>query len=187
MARKYIFGSDSDELYFVTCTVIRWIDIFTRDVYRQIVLNSLNYCQREKGLDIYAWVIMTNHLHMIIGGHGKPPLGDIMRDFKSFTSRHIRKALGEAGNESRQDWLQYFFTRAGTYNRRNNDFQLWQQDGSHPVLLDTREKMVQRLDYTHYNPVKAGFVAEPHYWRWSSAIDYAGGRGLLPDVIVLDL
>ena len=58
------------EVYFVTDTVVDWVDIFSRPIYRHIVIESLLYCQKEKGLIIYAWVLMTNHLHMISGSHG---------------------------------------------------------------------------------------------------------------------
>jgi REP element-mobilizing transposase RayT len=185
MARKYAFSSLPEEVYFITSTVVRWIDIFTRDLYRQIIIDSLSFCQKEKALDIYAWVIMTNHLHMIAGRHGAQAMSDIMRDFKAFTSRSIRKSLENSIGESRQDWLLWMFERQGIYNRNNKDFQLWQQ-GNHPVLLDTREKAFQRLHYTHYNPVKAGFVLEPQHWRWSSAIDYCGGKGLLSNLIIIE-
>ena len=185
MGRKYVFSPDPRDIYFVTSTVVRWIDLFTRDVYRQILIDSLAYCQDVKGLDIYAWVIMTNHMHMIAGCHGELTMGDIMRDFKSFTSRSVKDTLRENMTESRQDWLLWMFERAGKYNPNNKDFQLWQQD-SHPVLMDTREKVHQRLHYTHYNPVTAGFVVEPEHWRWSSAIDYCGGKGLLNNIIAIE-
>jgi hypothetical protein len=68
--------------------------------------------------------------------------------------------------------------RAGRSNPNNNDFQLWQQD-NHPIELNTNERMRERLDYVHNNPVKAGFVGRPEDWLWSSAADYAGMKGLI--------
>jgi len=65
------------EVYFVTDTVVDWVDIFTRPIYRHIIIESLEYCQKEKGLIIYAWVLMTNHLHMISGSHGRKGLLDV--------------------------------------------------------------------------------------------------------------
>jgi len=70
------------ELYFVTTTVIDWLDVFTRPAYKHIVLESLRYCQQHKSLDIYAWVLMTNHLHVIVGLREGGVTGDVMRDFK---------------------------------------------------------------------------------------------------------
>jgi len=91
MGRKYKFH-DNTKLYFVTFTVVDWIDVFTRIEYTEIVYNSLRFCQQEKGLELYAYCIMTNHIHLIIGTE-TGSLPDIVRDFKSFTSRHIRKAI----------------------------------------------------------------------------------------------
>ena len=55
------------EMYFITSTVVDWVDVFTRPVYKHVIIESLEYCQKEKGLIIYAWVLMTNHLHAIVG------------------------------------------------------------------------------------------------------------------------
>lgn len=186
MGRKYLFGYGSEELYFVTCTCIRWIDMFTRDRYRHIITDSLKYSQDNNGLVIYAWVLMTNHLHLIVRQSGATPIGKILGEFKSFTSKQVKKNLQTDVEESRRDWLWYMFERAGIYNANNLDFQLWQQDGSHPVLLDTREKLFQRLYYTHQNPVRAGFVTEAEHWRWSSAVDYCGGEGILKGIQLIE-
>ncbi len=91
MSNKYKFRSYED-LYFTTQTVVNWADVFTRNLYKNIVIDSLKFCQEKKGLEIYAWVMMTNHLHFILGTH-KNPLNEILRDFKSYTSRRIKDAL----------------------------------------------------------------------------------------------
>lgn len=77
------------EVYFVTDTVVDWVDIFTRPIYKHIILDSLMYCQKEKGLIIYAWVLMSNHLHAIVGSSEEIKVSDIWRDFKKFTSKKI--------------------------------------------------------------------------------------------------
>lgn len=183
MSRKYLFHNNNS-LYFVTFTTINWIDVFTREEYKNIILESIRYCQQEKGLEVFAWCLMTNHMHLIIRNRSTPTLSDIVRDLKAFTSRHIRKILEAHGQESRKGWMLWMMYRAGQRNSNNYDFQFWQQD-NHPIELDTREKLFQRLYYLHNNPVKAGFVEEPEHWRWSSAIDYAGGKGLI-DVILIE-
>ena len=93
MSRKYKFYDKSD-LYFVTYTVVDWIDVFTRDIYRNVLLDSWNYCIKNKGLRIHAWCIMTNHVHMIISSE-KDELSNIMRDMKSYTSTTIKKLITE--------------------------------------------------------------------------------------------
>ena len=175
---------DQRELYFVTFTVVDWIDLFIRDHYREIFLDSVRFCQREKGLLVGAWVLMTSHVHMIIGTDGTKPLDYIIRDLKSFTSRHIRKAIEGSTTESRKEWMMKRFMSAGYNNSNNNDFQLWIQD-NHPIQLSSGEMLLQRLHYIHNNPVEAGFVARPEEWLYSSAHDYAGGTQGLLDLVML--
>src|SRR5687767_2191039 len=104
MSRKYKIRNQ-EGIYFVTFTVIDWIDVFIRDEYRIIVIDSIKYCQREKGLEVYAYCFMTSHIHMIIGTKGINRIEFIIRDLKSFTSRHIRKALEASECESRKEWM----------------------------------------------------------------------------------
>ena len=94
-----------DEIYFVTTTVVDWVDIFTRPKYKHIIVDSLVYCLREKGLKVYAWVLMTNHLHMIVSTAEGHCVADIMRDFKKFTSRQVAEALENDLQESRREWI----------------------------------------------------------------------------------
>jgi len=182
MSRKYKFH-DLDSLYFITSTTVNWVDVFIRDVYREIILNSIKYCQKEKGLDVYSWCLMTSHLHMIVGSH-KSPLDDIIRDFKSFTSYELKSAITFNETESRKEWMLPIFIEAGRRNFNNVKWQFWQQN-NHPIVLDTNESFDNTLNYIHMNPVEAGFVSGAQYYPFSSAIDYSGGKGLL-DVIVVD-
>ena len=86
MGRKYLIR-DQQAIYFLTFTVINWIDLFIRDPYREIFVESIKYCQKEKGLEVYGWCLMTSHVHMIMGSTGIMRLEGIIRDLKSFTSR----------------------------------------------------------------------------------------------------
>ena len=181
MSRKYKFYDKSD-LYFVTYTVVDWIDVFTRDIYRNVLLDSWNYCIRDKGLRIHAWCIMTNHVHMIISSE-KDELSNIMRDMKSYTSTTIKKLITENPQESRKRWMLRLMKAARNKNKNNKGFQLWQQH-NHPILLDANYLLEQKLDYIHNNPVKAGFVDEPEDYVYSSARDYAGKQGLIEIVLI---
>jgi REP element-mobilizing transposase RayT len=182
MSSKYKIGDQSD-LYFVTYATVGWVDVFTRTAYRNIILESLNHCSQHKGLNVHAWCLMTNHVHLIIGTSDKP-IETIMRDHKRHTSETIHKALKEE-RESRREWMMSLFTQAGTDNKHNRGFQLWQQD-YHPICLKTGDLIRQRLDYTHNNPVKAGFVEEPHHWSYSSAVAYGGGHSMLSCLKILE-
>jgi putative transposase len=176
MSNKYKFN-DNTNLYFVSFAVVYWIDLFIRNEYHGILLDSHKYCQRHKGLDIYAWCIMTSHVHLIIGSETNK-LQDIMRDFKAYTSHALRKCIEVNERESRKEWMLWMMKRAGMKNSNNKDWQLWQQD-SHPIQLFNAEITKQKLDYLHNNPVVAGFVNKAEEYVYSSAADYYGKCGLL--------
>jgi REP element-mobilizing transposase RayT len=178
MTRAYGI-SDNSRLHFVTFTIVQWIKIFKIENYCRTFLDSVKYCQKNKGLKVYAWCIMPNHVHMIIGAKDNAKLENIIRDLKSYTSRKVHLLLEERSNIDLniEDTLNRLI-RIGRNNRKNKDFQLWQQP-YHAVELSTNEMMDQRLDYIHNNPVKAGLVDVQEEWAWSSATDYYGGKGLL--------
>ena len=182
MSRKWKI-LDQTKPYFVSFAVIHWIDLFIRNEYRDILLDSLSFCQEKKGLEVHAWCIMTSHVHLIIGTNGNP-MQNILRDFKSFTSKKLREAIHENSFESRKEWLLQMMYETGLENSNNRGFQLWQQH-NHPIELSTNEMIDQRLHYTHYNPVEAGFVSSPEDYLYSSARDYAGEHGLLK-IVPLD-
>jgi|SRR6266536_2395753 len=183
MSSKYKF-SDNDHLYFTSFAVIEWVDVFTRIEYKDIIVKSLNYCQEKKGLELYAWVIMTNHIHLIIGSANNS-LSDIMRDMKKHTSLKLKDAIENNPKESRKEWIIELFRKSGKANSNNNNFQFWQQD-NHPIQLITPKFMHQKLDYIHNNPVVAGYVDKPEEYLYSSARDYYGtGKGLL-NIILID-
>jgi len=157
--------------HFITCTVLHWIPIFTNKESVSIVIDSLKYLQQNRNLKIYAYVILENHLHLIVQSD------DIAKDiarFKSFTARKIIELLKSKNVKTILDQLQ-FYKKAHKIDR---EFQLW-QEGIKPKLIQGEQMMRDRIDYIHNNPVKRGYVDEPHHWRYSSARDYLGIRGLL--------
>ncbi|UII35148.1 hypothetical protein LVD17_07465 [Fulvivirga ulvae] len=111
-------------------------------------------------------------------GQKTSPCRTYWRDFKSFTSRKLKEEIQNHPSESRRELIKWMMERAGNKNGNNNGWQLWQQH-NHPIELSDNKMMEQRLDYLHMNPVVAGFVGEPSYWKYSSAVDYSGGKGLL--------
>lgn len=183
MGRKFKFH-DNRKLYFVTFTLVGWVDVLTRDTYRNILYDSLKFCQEKKDLELYAYCFMTSHIHLIIGTE-TGILPNIVRDFKSFTSRHIRIAIGQNDTESRREWILEMFNKVGSINKRNIDFQLWQQH-NHPVELSNPTMLKQRLEYIHNNPVEAGFVEKAEEWLHSSAGDYYGLRKGRLDLIMIE-
>lgn len=170
------------ELYFTTSTVVDWLDVFTRPIYKHILLESLEYCQANKGLDIYAWVLMTNHLHMIVDTSGPDSIGDVLRDFKKFTSKSIVKAIQENEQESRQEWLMNRFRFRAANDKKVTNYKFWQED-NHVETIYSYDFFKQKLDYIHQNPVRQEIVEKAEDYLYSSARNYAGMDGLL-NVIV---
>lgn len=159
--------ASTDELYFVTLTVTDWIDVFTRRQYCDFIIDNLAWNQKHKKLNIYAYVIMTNHIHMV-ASVTDGLLGDVFGQFKTYTSKQLYKMIVENPQESRKEWMIKAFNRAGKYNPLNTNHQFW-QNGDYPVLLYTSAVIQQKIDYIHDNPVVAGFVGSAHEFWYSSA------------------
>jgi REP element-mobilizing transposase RayT len=177
MSRAYKFHKP-DGLYFITFTTVKWVDVFTRREYKDIVVDSLRFCQKEKGLLLCAWVIMSNHVHLIASATEGAKLHDIMRDLKKFTSKQILKAITEHRGESRREWMLKIFRTAGASNSNNKTYQFWQQH-NHPLELGTNARIARYLNYLHNNPVKAGYVEYAEEYIYCSGPAYAGKPGLL--------
>jgi REP element-mobilizing transposase RayT len=165
--------------YFITFAVVEWIDVFTRKDYRDILLDSIRFCQNEKGMILNAWCIMSNHVHLIASAKNND-LSDILRDFKKFTSKQIIAAIENNKQESRKEWLLKLFREQGEKNSRNANYQFWRQDNQ-PKELYSAAFTVQKINYVHNNPVEAGIVEKPEHYLYSSARDYYYGQrvGLL--------
>lgn len=179
MSKKYKF-IDKEGVYFITATVVGWVDVFTRNMYRDILIDSFRFCQKNQGLQVHAWVLMPNHFHMICSFAENNDPGMVIKNIKSFTAIKIIDAIINNNRESCKNWMLDIFEENGRMNKSNFRFQFWQHE-NHPVLLDNAEKYDQRLNYLHENPVKAGFVHEPQDWLYGSGVDYytSNQRGLL--------
>lgn len=164
-------------VYFITCTVIGWIYLFIRPEYKNIIIDSLRYCIQNKGLNVHAYVIMTSHIHLLISTKDGISLPDVIRDFKTFTSKKLIKEI-ELINESRKLWMLNKFAFEANRQKRGKSYKLW-QDGYHPVEILTGEMLYQKLDYIHQNPVVERIVEESKEYIYSSARNYAGLNGEL--------
>ncbi len=175
---------NQNALHFITLTIVGWIDVFAYLEYKNIIIENLKFCQQNKGLNIYAYVIMTNHIHLICQTENKSGLSSIIRDYKSFTSKKIIKKI-QTEDHSRAKWMLTNFAYQSRFNTRNSEYQVWQQ-GNHPVELVSPKFILQKLAYIHLNPVRAGIVDEASHYLYSSARNYEGVKGLL-DLELLDL
>lgn len=173
---------DDAKPYFVTMTVVDWIDVFMRKNHKIAIVESLEYCQKNKGLEIFAWCLMPSHLHMIVRAEEGKKLSDIIRDFKRHTSTTILKQIIEEP-ESRREWMLESFKKAAKDHHRTNEYKFW-QDGNHPVELYSPQFTKQKLDYIHNNPVEEMLVENSWDYMFSSARNYADMKGML-DVILI--
>ena len=164
-------------IYYITLTVHQWVDVFTRKEYVDIFLESVRFCQKEKGLKVFAWVVMTNHIHMIVKSEGKA-LSDIIRDLKKFTSAKIVQAIRANGRESRKNWMLWLF---------NKDNKIWfWEEGYHAEEILTRPFFETKLNYIHLNPVRAGIVEKEEEYFLSSCGDYYGTKKGLLELAMLE-
>ena len=167
---------EQEKAHFVTATVVDLIDVFSRKNYRDCIIECFDYCIKNKGMILYGYVIMTNHIHLVIQSEtGK--LSDLLRDFKKFTARNILDTI-EVELESRKDWMLKRFEFACRSHSRNEKYQFWQY-GNHPEEVFTEKFLWQKLDYIHLNPVRAGIVEKASHYLYSSASNYVNGSGIL--------
>lgn len=175
--RYYI--RDPDALYYITPTVIRWMDVFTRVSYKSVIVDSLNYCIRKKGLRVHAWCLMSSHLHLISSAKEGYRLSDILRDFKKHTANETIQLIKE-GPESRRELFLNTFEEEGLGDKRITRYKFWKPDNHAIEMMPWENHMIdQKLHYIHWNPVEAGLVQNPEDYLYSSARDYAGIKGLV--------
>ena len=156
MSRNYKFHNP-EGVYFVSFAVIEWLDVFTRNEYKDILIDSLAFCIKNKGMELFAWCIMSNHVHLIfrsIEGH-KPEL--ILGDFKRFTSNAIIRVIKENPRESRREWLFEHFEKAGSKLSNVSRYQFWRHDNK-PIELWSNKVIDEKISYIHNNPVEEGLV-----------------------------
>ncbi len=130
MSTKYKFKNTVGS-YFISFAVVEWVDVFTRkgvDVftrkeYKDLLVTNLKYCQQVKGLELFAWCIMSNHVHLIARAKEGFLLQDIIRDFKKYTSKLLIKTIQANRQEGRKDWMIAIFSKSGKQNSANQDYQ----------------------------------------------------------------
>jgi putative transposase len=157
--------------YFMTCTIVGWLAVFTRPEAVQILFDSWRYLQKNSEFRLYGYVVLENHLHLIASA---PNLANAMKSFKMYTAAQIVALLEQHGAEVLLRQLRASKLR----HKTKSEYQVW-QEGSKPKQIGSDEVMLQKLEYTHNNPVKRGYVDDPVHWRYSSARNYAGVEGLM--------
>jgi putative transposase len=167
--------ANPEGMYFVSFAVVYWMDVFVREEYMAIVADSLNYCTREKGLELFVYCIMPSHVHLIFRDKNSNP-SKLLKEFKTYTSKKIRQAIEENPTESRKEWLLWMMQQAAKKKSNVSKFQFWRHHNK-PIELWSNAVIEQKMNYIHKNPVESGFVSNPEDWKYSSACDFAGIKG----------
>ena len=161
-------SSNTNDLYFITFTIVNWIDVFTRIEYKNIIVETLNYYIDNKRVEIHSYVIMSNHIHIIARSSEDSTLSKFIREFKSYTSKKLYNEISTNPKESRKDFILPIFNSSGRDNRKNIAIQVW-QNGNYPILLYSNKFIEQKSNYINENPVRAGWVDESWKYLYSSA------------------
>jgi REP element-mobilizing transposase RayT len=179
MSGDRYFIKDQNAIYFVTFTVVNWLDVFTRANHKHVIVDSLNYCIDHKGLKVHAWCLMSSHLHLIVSAREGFKLSEIIRDFKKHTAKTIIEQIKEEP-ESRRELLLKEFVAAGLEDKRITTYKFW-QESNHAIELERWQTKImdQKLNYIHYNPVEEGIVESAREYVYSSAKDYSDEKGLV--------
>ena len=176
MSTKYRFHKP-DAAYFISFATVNWVDVFTSEIYFQIIIDSIKYCREKKGMELYAYCIMPDHIHMMFRSVNNDAAG-LIRDFKGFTSRKIIATLKENTEDSRNIKLLKTFEKAGSTKSNVEKYQLWQHDNK-PIEVFSNKVIKQKFDYIHKNPVAAGLVDRMEDWKYSSASNYYGENAVV--------
>jgi REP element-mobilizing transposase RayT len=167
---------NQSSIHYMTFQVVDWVDVFSRQCYRDIILDSFRYSQKEKGLWLYSYVIMSNHIHLIAASKdGK--LSDLVRDIKKFTASKILNTI-KTEPESRREWMLKRFEFAARSKTNMTTSQFWTHE-NHAVEIYSDKFFFQKSEYIHQNPVRAGIVAKAEDYLYSSASNFMDKGGLI--------
>ena len=170
---------DPANLYFITTTTVHRAQLLNPDTNKQIIIDSLSFMRLKKWISLYAFVVMPNHIHLIVRFLGSYNLSDVMREFKKHTSKQIIHHA-QAGNN--QKLLSYLEKAAETI--KDQHYKFW-EDGYDARDVFTMPFLQQKMDYLHNNPCQPHWrlVDQPEDYVWSSACFYILDK---PSVIPID-
>jgi putative transposase len=163
---------DPDYPYFITSSVVEGYPLFAIPEASRILLDALLFLQEKRNTELYAYVIMENHIHLVVRGDNLPGK---MQAFKSWTARAIIDLLIDNGHYL----LLHKLRKAKNPSHTDSIHQFW-EEGYHPKHIYGDRMMIQKIEYVHQNPVKRGYVDREEEWRYSSARNYLGLDALIP-------
>jgi len=172
-------SNDQQACYFITFNVVEWVDIFVRPSYKRVVADVLNEYIAYHGLIVYAWCLMSNHLHLVAQVKHGSTFAVTIRNLKKSIARKMKEVMEEEP-DPRKEWMMARFANFSQCLKRIEKHPLW-QDCNHPVHIESgnRESLLEHIHYIHENPVRDRIVEFPEEYLFSSARDYSGMRGLV--------
>jgi len=168
-ARDFI---DKYNCFFITTTFNDWMPLFINDNYYKIVIDSIRYCLDKYNAQLIAYVLMPNHLHMVLFYNDKVDVSGFMRDLKKYTSVKIRDML--FADERKEEIKKILYVKHG------QNYKVWKTRFD-AVIIKHGKVLVTKMKYIHENPLRKGLVEREEDWKYSSAGYYKTEKqGLLP-------
>ena len=165
LERKRKSFMETGEIYFWTATINKWQPLLQRDDYKNVVISSLEYLSSMGKIDVFAFVIMTNHIHLIWRTNEHNGKETAQASFLKFTAHEFKKMLTKEGESTLLNYA---------VEAQNKDHEFWQRD-SLAIHLYTRKVAYQKLDYIHYNPVAGALAIDACAYKYSTARFYEMG------------
>jgi len=172
-------SNDQQACYFITFNVVEWVDIFVRPAYKRVVTDALNEYIAYHGLVVYAWCLMSNHVHLVAQVKHGHTFAVVIRNLKKSIARKMMEVMDDEP-DPRKEWMLGRFENFSQCLKRLEKHPLW-QDCNHPVHIESgnRELLLEHIHYIHENPVRDRIVEYPEEYLFSSARDYSGMKGLV--------
>lgn len=158
---------DPANLYFITTTAVNRIHLLQRDVIKRIVADSLSYMRATGWLYLYVFVIMPNHVHLLVRFLEGHTLSDVMRDFKKHIAKQIIRQYQAENNYRALDFL-----KQAAAHIPGQQYKVW-EDGYDARDVFSPAFLRQKVEYIH-NPCQPhwALAEKPEEYTWSSARHY---------------
>ncbi len=154
-------------VYFLTLSIVGGVDIFTKRLYADIALEGLRYYQLNKRISIFAYVIMSSYIQLLVRP-GNETINGLFGRFKSYTSKQILHSIEQGDDEVRKNWLLMIFRYHAKYKAGFDEYHFWGSDNQ-VMVIESEFDFLEKVEFIHSNPVRCGFVTSPGDWRCSSA------------------
>lgn len=151
--------------HYFTATNLEWKKLLEPDKYKDIIIDSMRFLVQDKRVVIYGFVIMPNHMHLIWQMQAGRQRDHVQRDFLKHTAQEIKKDMRLTMPEELKSYL---------VNAKDREYQFWERNAL-SIEIWSEKVLIQKLNYIHENPVRAGLCIYPEDYKYSSALFYKTG------------